>query len=149
MSEFDRKIIIDAITRMLARREHSYSEIVRKLAQKGIEDEAFLPILDAFREADIQSDERFAQSRARALYLKGKGPRVIKLDLQQYGVDEGYVRQAFEEIEADWFESAKTAKVKKFGAFFETDFTLCQKQKRFLQYRGFYQEHIDYAVSNE
>ena len=105
--------------------------------------------IDAFREADIQSDERFAQSRARALYLKGKGPRVIKLDLQQYGVDEGYVREAFEEIEADWFESAKTVKVKKFGAFFETDFTLRQKQKRFLQYRGFYQEHIDYAVSNE
>ena len=118
MSEFDRKIIIDAITRMLARREHSYSEIVRKLTQKGIENEAFLPILDAFREADIQSDERFAQSRARALYLKGKGPRVIKLDLQQYGVDEGYVREAFEDIEADWFESAKTAKVKKFGACF-------------------------------
>ncbi|WP_420935318.1 regulatory protein RecX [Alteromonas sp. A081] len=149
MSEFDRKIIIDAITRMLARREHSYSEIVRKLAQKGIENDTFLPVLDAFREADIQSDHRFAQSRARALYLKGKGPRVIKLDLQQYGVNDGDVREAFEQLEADWFESAKAAKVKKFGALFETDFTLRQKQKRFLQYRGFYQEHIDYAVSNE
>lgn len=149
MSEFDRKIIIDAITRMLARREHSYSEIVRKLSQKGIENDTFLPVLDAFREADIQSDHRFAQSRARALYLKGKGPRVIKLDLQQYGVNDGDVREAFEQLEADWFESAKAAKVKKFGALFETDFTLRQKQKRFLQYRGFYQEHIDYAVSNE
>ncbi|PTT93368.1 RecX family transcriptional regulator, partial [Pseudomonas sp. HMWF031] len=36
MSEFDRKIITDAITRMLARREHSFNEIMRKLQQKGI-----------------------------------------------------------------------------------------------------------------
>ncbi|AUC87691.1 RecX family transcriptional regulator [Alteromonas sp. MB-3u-76] len=149
MSEFDRKIIIDAITSMLARREHSYSEVVRKLSQKGIESDDFLPILDEFRNRDLQSDHRFACSRARTLYLKGKGPRVIKLDLQQYGVDEGIVRDALIEIEADWFESAKKVKTKKFGDFFETDYALRQKQKRFLQYRGFYQDHIDYAVSNE
>ena len=49
MSEFDRKIITEAITRMLARREHSLSEIVRKLKQKGIESDAFIPILEEFR----------------------------------------------------------------------------------------------------
>ena len=59
------------------------------------------------------------------------------------------MRDALIEIEADWFESAKKVKTKKFGDFFETDYALRQKQKRFLQYRGFYQDHIDYAVSNE
>ena len=147
MSEFDRKIITDAITRMLARREHSFDEVVRKLKQKGIDSESFMPILDEFRHADIQSDMRFAESRARALYLKGKGPRAIKLDLQQYGVGERDAERALDEIEPDWFESAKRVKVKKFGEFFETDFTLRLKQKQFLQYRGFYQEHIEYAVS--
>ncbi|APD85514.1 regulatory protein RecX [Alteromonas gracilis] len=147
MSDFDRKIITEAITRMLARREHSFSEIIRKLQQKGIESNAFIPILEEFRDADIQSDVRFAESRARALYLKGKGPRLIKLDLQQYGIDETVAEQALQEIEADWFESAKKVKEKKFGGFYETEFALRQKQKQFLQYRGFYQEHIDYAVS--
>jgi len=147
MSEFDRKIITDAITRMLARREHSFNEIMRKLQQKGISSDAFIPILEEFKDADIQSDARFAESRARALYLKGKGPRAIKLDLQQYGVDESTAEQAMREIEADWFESAKKVKEKKFGEFFESEFALRQKQKQFLQYRGFYQEHIDYAVS--
>ncbi len=147
MSDFDRKIITDAITRMLARREHSVNEIARKLQQKGIASEAFTPILDEFKDAGIQSDTRFAESRARALYMKGKGPRVIKLDLQQYGVDEGTAEQALNEIEADWFESARNVKVKKFGEFYETEFALRQKQKQFLQYRGFYQDHIDYAVS--
>ncbi|MBJ2127531.1 regulatory protein RecX [Alteromonas sp. IB21] len=147
MSEFDRKIITEAITRMLARREHSFSEIVRKLKQKGIESDAFIPILEEFRSADIQSDVRFAESRARALYLKGKGPRAIKLDLQQYCIDESTAYEAMQEIDADWFESAKKVKEKKFGGFYEAEFVLRQKQKQFLQYRGFYQEHIDYAVS--
>ena len=149
MSEFDRKFITDAITRMLARREHSFSEICRKLSQKGIESEAFMPVLEAFREADIQSDERFAESRARALYMKGSGPRKIKLDLQQYGVDELAAEQALDEIEPDWFEKAKWVKDKKFGHFKETDFKLLMKQKQFLQYRGFYSEHIEYAVKGE
>ena len=85
MSEFDRKFITDAITRMLARREHSFSEICRKL----------------------------------------------------------------DEIEPDWFEKAKWVKDKKFGPFKETDFKLLMKQKQFLQYRGFYSEHIEYAVKGE
>ena len=113
MSEFDRKIITDAITRMLARREHSFNEIMRKLQQKGIASDAFMPILEEFKDADIQSDARFAESRARALYLKGKGPRAIKLDLQQYGVDESTAEHAMREIDADWFESAKKVKEKK------------------------------------
>ena len=133
MSEFDRKIITDAITRMLARREHSFNEVMRKLQQKGIASDAFMPILEEFKDADIQSDARFAESRARALYLKGKGPRAIKLDLQQYGVDESTAEHAMREIDADWFESAKKVKEKKFGEFYETEFALRQKQKQFLQ----------------
>ena len=57
MSDFDRKFITDAITRMLARREHSFDEICRKLSQKGIESDAFIPILEEFREAKIQCDK--------------------------------------------------------------------------------------------
>ncbi|BFT31061.1 recombination regulator RecX [Alteromonas sp. D210916BOD_24] len=149
MSDFDRKIITDAITRMLARREHSYNEIVRKLTQKGIERGAFIPILEEFREADIQSDCRFAESRARALFMKGKGPRAIKLDMQQYGIEESIADQALQALAPDWFESARSVKEKKFGSFIEKDFALLQKQKQFLLYRGFYQEHIEYAVKGD
>lgn len=149
MSDFDRKFITDAITRMLARREHSFTEICRKLSLKGIVNEDFIPILEEFKQANIQCDKRFAESRARALYLKGAGPRKIKLDLQQHGIDESDAEVALEEIEADWFAAAKQVKVKKFGADKETDFKLAMKQKQFLQYRGFYQEHIEFAVNGE
>ena len=54
-----------------------------------------------------------------------------------------------QEIEADWFEAALKVKVKKFGAGRETDFKYAMKQKQFLQYRGFYSEHIEFAVKGE
>ena len=149
MSEFDKKFITDAITRMLARREHSFLEVSRKLSQKGIEENAYMPVLQAFKDADIQSDQRFAESRARALYFKGAGPRKIKLDLQQHGIDEHLAEQALIELEPEWFEMAKQVKEKKFGINKETDFKRLMKQKQFLQYRGFYTEHIEYAVNGE
>lgn len=149
MSDFDRKRITDAITRMLARREHSYNEICQKLSLKGIENAEFIPILEEFRDANIQCNKRFAESRARALYLKGSGPRKIKLDLQQHGIDEADIEAALDEIEPDWFAAAHNVKVKKFGVEKPTDFKLAMKQKQFLQYRGFYHEHIEFAVNGE
>lgn len=149
MSEFDRKIITDAITRMLARREHSFDEICKKLSLKGIERDVALPILQAFSDADIQSDERFAESRARMLAAKGQGPRKIKLDLQQYGVDEHIAELALNETDVDWFESARQVRIKKFGYPAKTDFKDLAKQKQFLQYRGFYSDHITFAVKDD
>jgi len=149
VSDFDRKLITDAITRMLARREHSYNEICQKLSLKGIENEDFIPILEEFKQANIQCNRRFAESRARALYLKGAGPRKIKLDLQQHGVDEADTEAAFNEIQPDWFAAAHKVKVKKFGADKAADFKRAMKQKQFLQYRGFYHEHIEFAVNGE
>jgi len=149
MSEFDRKIITDAITRMLARREHSFDEICKKLSLKGIERNVALPILQEFRDADIQSDERFAESRARVLAAKGQGPRKIKLDLQQYGVDEHTAELALNETDVDWFDSARQVRIKKFGHAAKTDFKDLAKQKQFLQYRGFYSDHITFAVNDD
>lgn len=149
MSEFDRKIITDAITRMLARREHSFDEICKKLSLKGIERSVVLPILQEFCDADIQSDERFAESRARMLAAKGQGPRKIKLDLQQYGVDEYIAEIALNETDVDWFESARQVRIKKFGSPAKTEFKDVAKQKQFLQYRGFYSDHITFAVNDD
>ena len=50
-------------------------------------------------------------------------------------------------LPSDELLNSKKVKEKKFGEFYETEFALRQKQKQFLQYRGFYQDHIEYAVS--
>ena len=147
MTDSDRKIIMDSITRMLSRREHAYAELIRKLQQKGFQTNAFVPVLEEYREAGIQSDARFAEMKVRAGAAKGQGPGRVKRDCQQWQVDEHLVEQAIQENEIDWFELALQVRAKKYGIERISDRELRYKQMRFLQYRGFYQDHIEYALS--
>lgn len=147
MAESDRKIITDAITRMLARREHSRQEVVTKLSQKGFDLEACLPILQEFVEADIQSDSRYAEMRIRACASRGLGPSRVKMELSQHRLADATVAGAMDEADIDWFELALKVKVKKYGEDAEQDFKLRQKQMQFLNYRGFTQDQIQYAVN--
>lgn len=147
MSDSDRKIIMDSITRMLSRREHAFAEVVRKLQQKGFQSEAFLPVLDEFREAGIQSDARFAEMKVRAGFAKGHGPGRVKTDCQQWQINESLFEQAIRENNLDWFELALQVRAKKFGIGLVTNREQRYKQMRFLQYRGFYQDQIEYAMS--
>ena len=147
MSDNIRKIITDAITRMLARREHAQSEIIRKLTEKGFELSDFLSILEEFVEAGIQSDSRYADMRLRACVSKGQGFLRIKRDLMLTKVSESDIEQAFRDNDVDWFELALQVKVKRFGDAVERDLKLKQKQIRFLQYRGFDHEQIQYALN--
>lgn len=147
MTDSDRKIIMDSITRMLSRREHAYAELIRKLQQKGFQTNAFVPVLEEYREAGIQSDARFAEMKVRAGAAKGQGPGRVKMDCQQWQVDEHLVEQAIQENEIDWFELALQVREKKYGIERISDRELRYKQMRFLQYRGFYQDHIEYALS--
>ena len=147
MTDSDRKIIMDSITRMLSRREHAYAELIRKLQQKGFQTNAFVPVLEEYRDAGIQSDARFAEMKVRAGAAKGHGPGRVKMDCQQWQVDEHLVDQAIQENEIDWFELALQVRAKKYGIERISDREQRYKQMRFLQYRGFYQDHIEYALS--
>ena len=147
MSDNIRKIITDAITRMLARREHAQSEIIRKLTEKGFELSDFLSILEEFVEAGIQSDSRYADMRLRSCVSKGQGFLRIKRDLMLTKVSESDIEQAFRDNDVDWFELALQVKVKRFGDAVERDLNLKHKQIRFLQYRGFDHEQIQYALN--
>ena len=149
MTDPDRKIIIDAITRMLARREHSHVEVLTKLTQKGFDAGLSSAILQEFTDADIQSNARYAEMRVRACASKGQGPARIKRELAQHKLDDATIASAMSEAAIDWFELALKVKEKKFGEEQERDFKARQKQMQFLNYRGFTQEHIQYAVNGD
>lgn len=149
MSEFERNVIIDTITRMLARREHSVAEIERKLAQKGIPESEYSQVLQEFIENDVQSNRRYAESRARSMVTRGSGPVKIRGDLQQRGVNEADIDAALSEVDVDWFQLAIEVKVKKFGRGAAQDYALRMKQMQFLRYRGFTMEHIEFAVRGD
>lgn len=149
MSDNPRKIIIESITRMLSRREHAFNELLRKLAQKGFDERDSLPIAEEFRQAGIQSDARYAEMKVRSGIAKGQGPARIKADCQQWRIDEGLMEQAFWECEADWYALAQSVRIKRFGVQLPPNEKEKFKQSRFLQYRGFYSDHIQHAFSLE
>lgn len=149
MSNDLRNNIINTVTRMLARREHAFEEVLRKLAQKGLTGTPVEIIVDEFRQSGIQSDARFAEMKVRAAANKGQGPARIMAECQQLGVDERLIEEAIAENDIDWFALAKSVKEKKYGAALEDDFKEKQKQMRFLQYRGFEQQHIMYAINDQ
>jgi regulatory protein len=76
--------------RLLARREHSRVELVRKLERAGFARDDIAPLLDAFEAKNWLSDRRFAESyvadhRARAGSVK------LAYDLRQRGVGDSII----------------------------------------------------------
>ena len=119
--------------RLLARREHSRAELARKLAPHAESAEAIEAVLNLLLSKKQQSDERFAEERARVLSRK-YGAAKIRHDLKARGVSD--------EISArvssgpDECERAKAILQRKYREPATTREERA-KRARFLQGRGF------------
>ena len=140
------KRINHSITRFLARREHSYFELVQKLTMRDFDLTLIKQQLGLFVDGDIQSDERFAHSVVRSAYMNGKGPQHVSQKLQQHQINESLFTEYLWDDEFDWDEKAREVRIKKFGELLPSDFAAKQKQMRFLQYRGFDMAQIKSAL---
>lgn len=149
MDELEGKQIREIVTRLLSRREHSYFELLQKLQLRGFKSDDVRQMVDRFTLADIQSDQRFAESFARQSISKGQGEQRIRAGLKERQVCDEYVQQALNELQPDWFELARAVFIKKYGHHVEMDWQQQQKCYRYLQYRGFNQEQIRYACEGE
>ena len=145
MSDNDAKIIRHKLTRLLSRREHSQTELRKKLVDSELDKDLIDDTIARFAEKDIQSDVRYAEAVVRGAYRKGKGPVFIERELSNHNIDFYLVKTLVNDESFDWFESAKAVRIKRFGEDMPIDWTAKQKQMRFLQYRGFAQEQIKYA----
>jgi regulatory protein len=145
MSDNDAKIIRHKLTRLLSRREHSQTELRKKLAELELDKDLIEETIQRFSEKDIQSDLRYAEAVVRGAYRKGKGPVFVERELNNHDIDFHVVKALVNDESFDWFESSKAVRVKRFGSELPEDWTAKQKQMRFLQYRGFSQEQIKYA----
>lgn len=145
MSENQAKIINHAITRMLARREHSQYEVLQKLAAKEFDPRLCEQQLQIFIDRRLQSDQRYLESFVRSSFNKGKGPQNIRQSLKQHNIDGADVKACIYCDDYDWYDLASKVRTKRFGTKMPDDFASKQKQMRFLQYRGFEQEQINAA----
>ena len=131
--------------RLLARREHSRAELLRKLEQAGFLREEIAPLLDEFETRNWLSDRRFAESwiadhRARAGSVK------LAYDLRQRGVSDVVIEAVLNGNRDSELERAREVWQKKFGIP-AIDASEQARQIRFLQSRGFSGEIIRQTLS--
>jgi regulatory protein len=120
--------------RLLARREHSRSELARKLAaHAGTEEIATL--LDQLQQSRLLSDARYAEAVVSA---RGQrfGPARLRHALHTKGVAEEVVEAALGASEAGEVEQARAVWRRKFPLP-PADRNEYARQARFLQGRGF------------
>ncbi len=130
----------------LARREYGRQELIDKLATAGFDADVAMTVVDVLRDENLQSDQRFSESFVQSRISQGKGPVRIRQELKERGIRSEVIDDALEEAAADWFAMAAEIRVKKFGPDVPGEFKEKARQMRFLQYRGFEQEHIQSAM---
>jgi len=133
----------------LARREYGQRELVKKLADKGYLRRLVEQEIQTLTDDNLQSDDRFAESFVQSRINQGKGPVRIRLDLSQRGIGDAVIEMAILESAADWHGLARDVRCRKFGHAEPEDFKAKAKQMRFLQYRGFEQDHVQSAFASE
>jgi regulatory protein len=121
--------------RLLARREHSRTELARKLAAHvGPEDDLEALLEDLQRRKQL-SEERYAESRAHVLSRKFGAARIAQ-ELRAKGLDKGLADAASAAARSTEVERARAVWLRKFRKP-PTSREERAKQMRFLQSRGF------------
>ncbi len=133
--------------RLLARREHSRTELARKLEAHRQPEDDLDALLDDLSRRKLLSDERYAESRARQLSRKFGTARVAQ-ELRSAGIEEPLADQVLKTARATELERAREVWRRKFRVAPRTREEKA-RQMRFLQSRGFSFEVIRAAVGAE
>ena len=131
---------------ILSRREHSQKELSDKLIKKFNIPELVDSVIHSLLEKNLLNDYRYSESYVVARKRKGFGPKKIGYELISRGVNENTVSEVID-AEGGWNDAALKAFNKKFKAGIGKDFKEQNKQKIFLQNRGFSFEEIDSVFS--
>jgi len=143
----DAKIYAAAI-RVLAGREHSGYELKTKLEKKGYAASDIDDVVEQLIKDKYLDETRFAEVFVSSKIRRGLGPIRIQLELQQRRVDESLIDEYLDFNQTQWFELASDVRCKRFGNDLPIDIKDQSKQIRFLQQRGFTQQHIMSIIKN-
>lgn len=122
---------------LLARREHSVKELLRKLCERYEETELIADVVRQLSEDNLVSDSRFAEMYIRSRIGRQFGPVKIKNDLRERGVSEYKIRFALNEANQNWLQLIQELSEKKYGKTLPSEAKETAKRMRFFQSRGF------------
>jgi regulatory protein len=122
---------------LLARREHSRDELLRKLEARGFAAGVVAAAVAALERTGALAQARFTESFVRSRVARGQGPRRIRVELAQRGVAEAEIEDALAAAAVDWLTAVRAVRRKRFGAQLPRELRERARQARFLEYRGF------------
>jgi regulatory protein len=133
-----------AAVALLARRDYSTQDIDRKLTQRGYSRAAVTQAIAELAESKLLNDGRFSENLVTFRARRGQGPVRIRQELKRSGLDKDTIDAAIDggEDSPDFVKLARAARARKFGDVIPKDWKERSRQARFLQYRGFSNDHI-------
>lgn len=140
----DSELRVAAIN-LLSRREYSRHEMFQRLEPRSKDESQLQKLLDKLVEAGYQSDQRFAESFLRSRINRGLGQMRIARELKDKGIDSDLIEEMMS-LDTDWFQLAYESGMKKSQSLDFNDYKDKQKLFRYLAYRGFSMDQIQYAL---
>lgn len=135
--------------RLLGAREHTRVELTRKLADRGHDSSLVRQVLDDLAQRGLQSDERYTEQYLAMRTRKGYGPLRIRAELAEKGISETMIQDWLDPRDPAWRESMHEVARAKFGPQPPEDRKEMARRARFLEYRGFYPDHIRRLLLDE
>jgi len=130
---------------LLARRDFGSRELGQRLRERGYDAIVVAPLLASLEERGLLDDARFAGHFVDYRSGRGQGPTRIGRELADLGVASAVIDEALA-AGPDWQALAREVRRHRFGAVAPADWAEKSRQSRFLQYRGFSNDHIRLAV---
>lgn len=133
----------DYAVSLLARRDYSTVELKKKLAERGYIEHAREVVVDDLESMGKINNERYGQNMVAYRARRGHGPARIRNELKRSGLSRAAIDDAVKGEDApDFLALARATWARKFGPDLPKDRKERARQARFLQYRGFSNDHI-------
>ena len=126
---------------LLARRDYACGELGGKLRERKFDVTVVERVVDDLRARQLLNDERYAGHFVQYHLARGQGPLRMRRDLENFEVAGVLIDAALAAV-ADWAAVARDVRRRRFGAAVPGDWKEKGRQARFLQYRGFSNDHI-------
>ena len=134
-----------AAVAFLARRDYACGELAGKLRERGYEPAVVSALVADLAARRLLDDARYAGHFVEYHRARGQGPVRIRRDLEAFAVAGALIDAALAAV-PDWSAVAREVRRRRFGAVVPTDWAEKGRQARFLQYRGFSNDHIRSAL---
>lgn len=132
----------------LGQREHSHKELRQKLTSAGCEVAMADCVLKSLAEQGYLDDLRYAEALVSKRQRQGYGPRWIKQELQQSGIDSEIQSNVLDPDTRDWQQTAQQVYRKKYGNRPIADAKEKARRVRFMTGKGFSYDHLRNVLGN-